>query len=162
MEETDMPDRKTTPREQITAGRAALNAAIESLRDDEWDHPTTNPEWTGRDLLTHLTIAEPGLLARMRRILEGTSQLPPGFDLNVYNQRQVGKRKGESVATLRTALGESRTQVLTFLDGLAEDQLDVRGWHASGCEVSLADMFEILADHEETHAKDILTARAVR
>jgi uncharacterized protein (TIGR03083 family) len=154
-----MVDRKNVLRERITAGRAALDAAIASLREDEWDRPTTNPEWTARDLLTHLSIAEPGLLLRMRRILEGTSQLPPGFDLNVYNQRQVGSRKGESVVTLRSSLGDSRTQMLTFLDSLTDGQFDVRGWHASGREVSLADMFEILADHETTHAKDISTAR---
>jgi uncharacterized protein (TIGR03083 family) len=154
-----MSDRKTMLLDQITVGRAALSAAIESMRDDDWDRPTTNPSWTARDLLTHLSIAEPGLLARMRRILEGTSALPPGFDLNIYNQRQVAKRHGETVAALRDALDESRPQVLAFLDGLSDEQLDVRGWHASGREVSLADMFEILADHEEAHAKDILTAR---
>jgi uncharacterized protein (TIGR03083 family) len=154
-----MADRKGALRQRITAGRMALNEVIDSLGDDEWDRPTTNPEWTARDLLTHLAIAEPGLLARMRRILEGTSQLPPGFDLNTYNQRQVGKRKGEPVAALRSALGESRTQVLAFLDGLTDEQLDVWGWHASGREVTVANMFEILADHESTHAQDILTAR---
>jgi uncharacterized protein (TIGR03083 family) len=154
-----MSDRKATLRQRITAGRAALDAAIERLGDEEWDRSTTNPEWTGRDLLTHLAIAEPGLLARMRRILEGTSQLPPGFDLNIYNQRQVGKRKGETVAALRSALGESRGQVLAFLDGLTDEQLDVRGWHASGREVTVANMFEILADHETSHAQDILSTR---
>src|SRR5262249_16352217 len=122
-----MSDRKALLLHRITAGRAALTAAIESIGDNEWDHPTSNPSWTARDLLTHLSIAEPGLLARMRRILDGTSQLPPGFDLNLYNQRQVAKRQGESVATLRAALDDSRPQVLALLDGLSDEQLDVRG-----------------------------------
>jgi uncharacterized protein (TIGR03083 family) len=152
-------DRKDALRTRLVAGRVALTSSLDSMREEDWDRPTTNPSWTARDILTHLSIAEPGLLARMRRILEGTSALQPGFDLNVYNQRQVSKRQGESVAILRAALDESRPQVLAFLDRLSDEQLEIRGWHASGREVTLADMFEILADHEETHARDILTAR---
>jgi uncharacterized protein (TIGR03083 family) len=153
-----MADRRETARIRLAAGRAALDAAITRLSDDAWDRPTSNPAWTARDLLTHLTIAEPGLLLRMRRILEGTSQLPPGFDLNVYNERQITKRRGEAVATLRSSLDDSRSQVLAFLDGLSDDQFDQRGWHASGREVTVGEMFEILAWHEETHAGDILSA----
>jgi uncharacterized protein (TIGR03083 family) len=155
-----MSDRKQALRDRLKAGRAALDAAILGLTDDDWDRPTSNPAWTARDLLTHLTIAEPGLLLRTRRILEGTSQLPPGFDLNVYNERQIAKRRGESVSTLRSALDESRGQLLSFLDSLDDDQFDQRGWHASGREVTVSEMFEILAWHEETHAKDILSVRA--
>jgi uncharacterized protein (TIGR03083 family) len=152
-------DRKQALRERMEESRAALDAAIRRMGDDEWDRPTSNPEWTAREILTHLAIAEPGLLARMRRILAGTSQLPPGFDLNTYNQRQVGKRRGEAIPALRAALGESRAQIMCFLDELADQELDIRGWHADGREVSLRDMFAILADHEAAHAKDLLTAR---
>jgi hypothetical protein len=37
--------------------------------------------------------------------------------------------------------------------------LDICGWHASGREVTVAEMLQILAGHEESHAADILTAK---
>ena len=155
-----MDNRKDSLRAKLTEGRRELFAAIQTLSEDEWDRPTTNPAWTARDILIHLAQAEPGLLGRMRRFLDGTSQLPPGFDLNVWNTRQVAKRHGTPVAELTTSLTESRQQVLALLDQLSDEQLDVRGWHASGQEMTLQEMFEILAWHEGSHAQDILTAHA--
>jgi uncharacterized protein (TIGR03083 family) len=155
-----MENRKEALRLKLAAGRAKLQATIASLDDADWDRPTRNPEWTARDLLIHLANAESGLLGRMRRFLDGTSQLPPGFDLSIWNTRQVAKRQGEPVASLVAALDQSREQVLAFLDELSDDQFDIRGWHASGTEMTLAEMFEIVAWHEGTHAEDIATARS--
>jgi uncharacterized protein (TIGR03083 family) len=150
--------RKEELREKVIAARQRLNDTIQALADDDWDRATTNPEWSARDILSHLAVAEPGLLARMNLILEGKSQLPPGFDLNVYNTRQVAKKKGAAVAELVNSLTASREKLLLFLDELPDASLDIRGWHASGREVTVAEMLQILAWHEESHAADILTA----
>jgi uncharacterized protein (TIGR03083 family) len=155
----DELEQKEQLRVRIGAARQQLLAAIEQLSDADWDRPTANPEWTARDILTHLSVAETGLLARMQLILDGRSELPPGFDLNVYNNRQVAKKKGAAVGDLVASLEGSRAKVLAFLGALPEDKLSVRGWHASGREVTLAQMFEIMANHESEHAADILTAR---
>jgi len=154
-----MSERTTALRVEIEAARQDLRAAIQALADEEWDRPTTNPAWTARDLLTHLAIAEPGLLARMRRVLAGTSELPADFDLNRYNQRQVDKRRGSTIRELTDSLAASRQDTLRFLDELDDQQLDVRGWNASRQEVSIATIFETMARHEREHARDILTAR---
>jgi uncharacterized damage-inducible protein DinB len=153
-------NRKVALLSDLAESREALLTAIDVLAADEWDRPTSNPTWTAREILVHVSQAEPGLLGRMRRILDGTSQLPPGFDLNVWNTRQVAKQRNAEVATLVASLNESRQNILRFLDELTEEQLDIRGWHASGREMSLAEVFAITARHESTHARDILTARA--
>ena len=152
-------NRKKAIRSDLAECREALLTAIDTLTADEWDRPTSNPGWSAREILVHVTQAEPGLLGRMRRILDGTSQLPPGFDLNVWNTRQVAKQRNAEVSLLVTSLNESRQNVLRFLDELTEDQLDIRGWHGSGKEMTLAEVFAISARHESTHARDILTAR---
>src|ERR1700674_2948023 len=142
--EEDLVDsRKDALKAKLGAGRAKLRETIGQLGDDDWDRRTTNPEWTARDLLIHLANAEPGLLGRMGRILDGTSQLPPGFDLNVWNTRQVAKQRNAEVSRLVASLNESRQNVLRFLDELTEDQLDIRGWHGSGKEMTLAEVFAI-------------------
>jgi len=151
-------NRKDSLRAKLAEGRQGLAAAIQTLAEAEWDRPTSNPTWTARDILIHLAQGEPGLLGRMRRFLDGTSQLPAGFDLNIWNTRQVAKRRGTPVEELTASLTESRQQVLAFLDELSDEQLDVRGWHASGQEMTVQEMFEILAWHEGAHAQDILTA----
>ncbi len=154
-----MSQRKETLKAALAAGRTALLSAVGQLSAEDWDRPTDNPAWTARDLLIHLAVAEPGLLTRMSLFLEGRSQLPEGFDLNVWNNRQVARRRGASVESLLASLAESRQKVLAFLDEIADEQLDVRGFHASGRELSVAEMVEIIGQHEQTHARDILTAR---
>jgi uncharacterized protein (TIGR03083 family) len=157
-----MGERKAALRAQIDASRQELLTAIHAMADEEWDRPTSNPSWTARDILAHLTAAEPGLLARMRRILDGTSELPANFDLNTYNARQVEKRRASTVTEMLTSLEGSRTEMLRFLDGLSEEQLDVRGWNARRQEATVANILEDLARHEREHARDILTARDER
>jgi uncharacterized protein (TIGR03083 family) len=152
-------NRKAKLRAELAEGRETLLSAIDALSSEDWDRPTSNPEWTAREILAHISQAGPGLLGRMRRFVAGTSALPPGFDLNIWNTRQVAKQKGADISTMVATLTDSRRETLTFLDELSDDQLDLRGWHASGQEMSLADMFEIMARHESTHAADILTAR---
>ena|SRR5579859_2450584 len=152
-------NRKTAIRCDLAESREALLTAIDTLAPDEWDRPTSNSSWSAREILVHVTQAEPGLLSRMRRILDGTSELPPGFDLNVWNTRQVAKQRNAEVSALVASLSESRQAVLRFLDELTDDKLDIRGWHGSGKEMSLAEVFAIAARHESTHARDLLTAR---
>jgi len=154
-----MSERRAALRAQIEAARQDLLAAIHALTDEDWDRPTVNPAWTARDLLTHLANAEPGLLTRMRRILGGNSELPPDFDLDTYNRRLVEKRRGSTVEALISSLAESREEVLRFLEGLSDEQLDVQGWNSRRQITTVAGIFETLARHERDHARDILTAR---
>lgn len=150
---------KEALREEMSAARDELMAAIGSLADEEWDQPTANPEWTARDILTHLATAEAGNLARMKRILTGDSELPADWDLNRYNNRQVEKRRGMAIGELVAELGQSREAVVTFLDGLSPEQLGIRGWHASRRELTLEEIFVVMANHERGHARDILTVK---
>ena len=152
-------NRKETLLSELAESREALLTAIDTLAPEEWDCPTSNPGWTAREILVHVTQAGTGLLARMRRFLDGTSALPPGFDLNVWNTRQVAKQRNAEVPTLVASLGESRKETLILLDQLTDEQLDLRGWHASGKEMCLMELFEIVAWHECTHARDMLTGR---
>jgi uncharacterized protein (TIGR03083 family) len=153
-------NRKAKLQSDLAEGRETLLSAIDVLAPEEWDRPTSNPGWTAREILAHVSQAGSGLLARMRRFLTRSSALPAGFDLNIWNNRQVAKLKGVEVSTLVAVLTDSRQELLQFLGELTDDQLDVWGWHASGQEMSLAEMFEIMAWHESTHAADILTARS--
>lgn len=150
---------KEALREEMGAARDELMAAVGSLADGDWDRPTANPEWTARDILTHLAVAEAGNLARMKRILSGNSELPVDWDLNRYNNRQVEKRRGMPIGELVTDLGQSRETVVAFLDGLNAEQLGIRGWHGSGRELTLEEIFVVMANHERGHARDILTAK---
>ena len=85
----------------------------EPVFHDDWERRATNPEWTARDLLIHLANSEPGLLTRMQRILAGTSQMPPDFDLHRWNLRQVEKRRAQGAPTVESlvaALDETAAQ----------------------------------------------------
>lgn len=155
-----MSERKQALRDEVIVAREELMAAIRSLSDEDWDRPTVNPAWSARDILTHLSISEAGNIVRMKRVLAGTGQLPADWDLNRYNNRAVEKRRGADVGDLIAALVQSRQELLVFLDNLSDDQLDVRGSHGSGRELTIAEMFGMVANHERNHARDIRSAKA--
>jgi hypothetical protein len=115
---------------------------------------TENPEWRVCDILAHLAGAEPGLLSTIKRFLTGT-ELPPDFDLDRWNRRQVEKQADLSIEDLVLSLQESRRQAWPLLDSLSEEDLDVVGTHPAGFRTTVEGIFTTIANHELDHGNEI-------
>ncbi len=131
--------------------RAELEALMTGLRPGDLAQTTRAEEWTVKDLLAHLASAESGIHAVIQRIRKGDTQLREGFDLNIWNQRQVEKRRNATVADFLAELRASREGTDRLLAEVPEDEFPLRGTHSSGEEMSVEELFQRIGDHEREH-----------
>lgn len=150
-------DRKTLIRQHLTEARRLLLEAVAGLDDKTALTPTANPEWRVRDVLAHLAASERGLLRNVERFLAG-GELPADFSLDVWNRRQVTKRRDTPIAELLAELAASREEVWATLDRLGEADLDVSGIHPAGIPTTVAGLFYTIANHELDHGNEIRAA----
>jgi uncharacterized damage-inducible protein DinB len=144
--------------EQLRAGlessRARAEEVLASLRESDLDCPA-NPEWTVRDLLVHLATSERGVQDVLDGMLRGESIVPRDFDLDRWNRGQVARMGGLSLEALAKRLRETRRKTLELVDRLTEADLERRGRHALGREVSLGETLRIMAAHERVHIEEV-------
>jgi uncharacterized protein (TIGR03083 family) len=150
-------DRKTLIRQHMTEARHLLLEAVAALDEETALTATANPEWRVRDVLAHLAASERGLLRNVERFLAG-GELPADFSLDVWNRRQVAKRRDATVAELLAELAAGREEAWAVLDRLNEADLDVPGIHPAGMRTTVAGLFYTIANHELDHGNEIRVA----
>src|SRR5919197_489884 len=92
-------DQLSELRAGIEASGARAAEVLASLEEADLDCPA-NPEWTVRDLLIHLATSERGVQGVIEGFLRGESIVPEDFDLDRWNQSQVARLRGLSLAKL--------------------------------------------------------------
>ncbi len=147
-------DRKTFIRQELAEARLLLLEAAAAIDDETAIAGTENPQWRVRDILAHLAGAERGLLRTVERFL-ARGELPPGFSLDIWNQRQVEKRQPAGVADLVAELAASRDEAWAMLDRLSDSEMDVAGLHPAGLPTTVAGLFLTIAYHELDHGNEI-------
>ena len=152
-----MTQRKETLVAELSSSRDYLVSVATQVGADQVLNSTENPLWNVHDVLAHVAIAERGLQATVNRFLAG-EDLPEGFSLDYWNERQVAKLSERSVDELLAGLDASRQVTLSLLAGLTDDQLAVAGIHPAGFETDVAGVFRILAWHETAHGQEIAAA----
>lgn len=153
-------DRKASIRQELEEARRLLIEAVAAIDDEAAVASTENPQWRVRDILAHLAGAERGLLRTVERFLAG-GDLPPGFSLDLWNQRQVEKRQQAGVADLVAELTASRDESWAMLDRLSDSEMDAGGLHPAGFSTSVAGLFLTIANHELDHGNEIRQALAL-
>ena len=138
----------------LEASGARVAEVLGSLEEADLDCPA-NPEWTVRDLLVHLATSERGVGQMIDGLLRGESIVPADFDLDRWNASQVARLRGLSLAELRERIISTRGATLALLDRLTEGDLERRGRHALGREVSLGEALRIMAAHERVHIEEV-------
>lgn len=123
-----------------------------------------NPQWNVKDELAHLAGAERGMLRIAQASARGENpQLPEGYDNDVYNARQVAKRKEQTVAQILDELKTIHTEMSAFLDGVTAEQLTRMGEHPLAGEIPLKELLVVIYSHEVNHCNEITNAlRAIK
>ncbi len=155
-----MSERKVAIRRHLEQTRAEVLAIASQLREDDWEKPVQGEggKWTARQVLAHLAAAEIGQMSRIQRVLAGERYMPEGFNLDVWNERQIQKRENQRVEDILKDLEASRQALLQLLDSLSEEQLDIEGQHAIGAMMTVEQMFYHLGNHERDHAAELRQA----
>jgi len=155
-----MSDRKPAIRQHLDTTRAAVLSLFSSFDAADWDRPVASSEgaWTAKQALTHLVASEPGQLSIGQRMLTGEAKLGEGFSLDIWNQRQVEKRKDMTPQALLDELAASRRKLLAWIDTLSEADLDKSGQHGRGDVITVEQLCYRVGDHEVEHAAEIKRA----
>lgn len=146
--------------QHLKTTRAELEELMASLDEADLAKTSRAEAWTAKDLLAHLASAEGGIQAVIQRIRKGDTQLRAGFDLNIWNQRQVEKRRSATVADFQSELRTSREGTWRLLAEVPETEFPLRGIHSSGEDMSVEELFRRIGDHEREHGamvRDALT-----
>ena len=139
---------------------AAMEHLVQAAGSEGLTRPTSNPRWTVRDTFAHLAASGRGLLATVERFLAG-NDLPEGFSLDYWNERQVQKRAQASVEVLVEEVRAAHARAKAMLARLSDEDLAVRGTHPAGSEISVAGVFHLIAQHELAHLADVADALGV-
>ena len=155
-----MNDRKQALREHLAAARAVVTDVFGAFGPADWERPIASSEgaWTVKQALAHLVSAEIGQLGTGQRMLTGEARLGEGFSLDFWNRRQVEKRKDQPPAVLLDELAALRQNLLAWIDGLAEADLDRSGQHGRGDVITVEQLCYRIGEHELEHALEIQRA----
>jgi hypothetical protein len=143
--------------DRLHTSRAHLNEVLDSVPAEQWDQQiySDGAQWTVRQLLIHLMAADKGQNNVVMGIADGREVIPADYDLERFNKRSVEKQAEITVEQARTSLAASRQQLLEWLAQVDESALDKQGRHASMHILSVAQILNVIANHEATHADDI-------
>ena len=153
-------ERKENILQKLTETRQALFDFARSLGPEEWTQPVYihDREWTAADVLRHLTDAERGMMGTMQKIRETGKGVPEDFDLDRWNASRVAKMQDMMPAELLAEMEQNREALLAFVDDLAEKEWDKAGRHASLRIMTLEEILQRIADHEQEHLADMRAA----
>ena len=142
---------------------AVLYRTVAALSEQD-ARAIANPQWNVKDELAHLAGAERGMMRIAQASARGENpQLPDGYDNDVFNARQVAKRKEQSLAQILDELKGIHKDMSAFLDGITAEQLTRMGEHPLEGEIPLKDLLVVVYSHEVNHCNEITNAlRAVR
>ncbi|MBI1801754.1 MAG: DinB family protein, partial [Chloroflexi bacterium] len=144
--------------QELQAARDGLLAVVGQVGQQGWAKQTAVPGWTVRDVLAHLSANQPSQPVLIRNILEGKGGSRPDFDLDYYNRRQLEKRQGKGVEELKAELAAGHEDTLKLLDQLSEADLGKRGRHPRSGDSTVADIFRVIALHDQEHTDHIREA----
>jgi uncharacterized protein (TIGR03083 family) len=153
-----MSERKQKIEEWLASSRQFLMEIAQSVKAENWSRVahTDSVGWTARDVLAHVTGAEPSLVGIITRAQAEGSYVPrPDFDLDFWNRRQVEKRADKSPADLLAEMATNRAATLKLLADLPEATLDMPVRHPSYGDMTVEDVFRLIGFHERLHAGEI-------
>jgi uncharacterized damage-inducible protein DinB len=141
---------------KLNEARTMLKKTLDALSEEQAVARKVNPEWSIKDQVAHLAAANRGMFGIAKRMANGEDpKLPEGYDNDVFNARQVAKRKERTLAEICAEIDTTHSELLAFLDGLSPEQLTLMGEHPLFGQVVLRDLLVIIYTHQINHCKEI-------
>ena len=141
---------------KLREARSVLTRTLAGVTEEQAARIMVTPEWSVKDEIAHLAGAERGMFGIALRMAKGEDpQLPPDYDNDTYNARQIANRKEKSLANIRAELDATHDELMKFLENLTQEQLDLCGQHPLHGEIKLKDLLVIIYSHATTHTNEI-------
>lgn len=132
------------------------------LTDEQWtqDVYTEGTTWSVRHVLSHFVTSERGLVRLFESIRQGGAGATDDFSIDRYNEEQQEKTKEFTPAELLEQYREARANSVTWVSGLKDEELEIKGRHPFLGETVIREMVKMLYLHNQLHYRDM--KRAIR
>ncbi len=143
--------------ERYRRGPELIATLMTGAAGAELDFKPAPEKWSLRQIVSHLADAEIVAADRFRRIIAEDNPTLIGFDQNAWTANlNYGRRKtSESVELFRRL----RSDCYELLKDLAPETFARRGNHSERGSVTLRDQLETMAEHAESHGRQIQQVR---
>lgn len=130
------------------------------LTDAQWQHEvyTEGTTWTVRNVLSHFVTSERGLVKLFQQIRLGGSGSTDAFSIDRYNAAQQERSKDLTPAELLEHYKSVRAASVSWVAGLQESELEIKGRHPFLGETIIREMIKMLYIHNQIHYRDIRKA----
>ena len=128
-----------------------------NLTDDQWKAEvyTEGATWTIRNVLAHFVTSERGLVRLFESIRQGGAGAADDFSIDRYNAAQQQKTKDLSPNELLEQYKEVRANSVTWVSGLKDEDLEIKGRHPFSGETVIREMVKMLYIHNQLHYRDL-------
>jgi hypothetical protein len=137
-------------------------AFFRSLSEADWDAQVyrSGPGWRVHDILAHFASAERGFHSLLNDILAGGRGAPLGFDIDRFNEGEVGERRTRSIELLTQEFVDARSETLELIRRMRPEDLTRQGRHPWFGETEIGEMLKLIHRHNQLHQRDIRKALA--
>lgn len=140
---------------KLARNRENLLALVSDLSEAGLDRRLPDG-WTIRETLTHLVNAEEDHCRVAAVIAKGElDRLPKAIDLDAHNAERLLARGHLGRAELFAALAAQRERTLALFGRLSAEQLERSGPHPVLGEMTVGNIFRIIAVHDQLHTREI-------
>ncbi len=127
------------------------------LTEDQWlaEVYTEGTTWSIRNVLSHFVTSERGLVKLFEQIRQGGGGAADDFSIDRYNASQQEKTKDFTPAELLEQYKEIRRNTVTWVSGLKDEDLEIKGRHPFLGETVIREMVKMLYLHNQIHYRDL-------
>jgi hypothetical protein len=152
-----MPETAAFLVERLKTEGEKTAAFFSSLTDDQWKLAvyTEGETWTVRDMLAHFVTTERELLTLFIDVHNGGAGASENFDIDGFNASQQKITRALSPGELLEHFSVVRAEMMAFVSGLSESDLEKQGRHPRLGITTLAGMIKLIYRHNQVHRRDL-------
>ncbi len=143
--------------EKLRSEGERFNDIFSGITDDQWNAEvyTEGTTWTIRNVLAHFATSERGLVKLFEQIRQGGAGAADDFSIDRYNEAQQQRTKELTSVELLEQYKEIRANTVTWVSGLKEDELELKGRHPFLEVTTIREMVKMLYIHQQMHYRDL-------
>ncbi len=143
--------------EKLKAEGERFAQYFSELSDEQWQSEvyTEGTTWSVRNVLSHFVTSERGLLKLFEQIRLGGVGSSDDFSIDRYNAAQQQRTRDVTPAELLEQYKSVRANSITWVSGLKDEELEIKGRHPFLGETIIREMIKMLYIHNQTHYRDM-------